>query len=155
MAQISLNISSSDGSSFVIHDYKPAHGLISILIDTNLPSGTPYARDWVMIHGTDADLREFARRISAAFPLDEQQARKQAVEWLSQYRGRVDTFPPDEQADEREEPAPHDDHEYAAWLVGMFRRSGQPREDADEREESAREDAEQNETGAMRCPPRE
>ena len=79
MAQISLNISSSDGSSFVIHDYKPAHGLISILIDTNLQSGTPYARDWVMIHGTDADLREFARRISAAFP-PEPQAREEAEE---------------------------------------------------------------------------
>ena len=101
MAQISLNISSSDGSSFVIHYYKPA-GLISIRIDTNLPSGTPYALDWVMIHGTDADLREFARRISAAFP-----------------------------------PEP------------------QAREETDEREESAREDAEQYETGAMRCPPRE
>jgi len=101
MAQISLNISSSDGSSFVIHYYKPA-GLISIRIDTNLPSGTPYALDWVTIHGTDADLREFARRISAAFP-----------------------------------PEP------------------QAREETDEREESAREDAEQYETGAMRCPPRE
>ena len=101
MAQISLNISSSDGSSFVIHYYKPA-GLISIRIDTNLPSGTPYALDWVTIHGTDADLREFARRISAAFP-----------------------------------PEP------------------QAREETDEREESSREDAEQYETGAMRCPPRE
>jgi hypothetical protein len=80
MAQISLNISSSDGCSVVIHDYKPAHGLISIRIDTNLPSGTPYALDWVMIHGTDADLREFARRISAAFPPDEQQAREDADE---------------------------------------------------------------------------
>ena len=80
MAQISLSISSEYKSSFVIHDYKPAHGLISILIDTNLPSGTPYARDWVMIHGTDADLREFARRISAAFPPDEQQAREDADE---------------------------------------------------------------------------
>jgi hypothetical protein len=103
MAQISLSISSEYESSFVIQDYKSAHGLISILIETNLPGGTPYTRDWVLIHGTDADLREFARRISAAFPPDEQQAR----------------------------------------------------EETDEREESAREDAEQYETGAMRCPPRE
>jgi len=102
MAQISLSISSEYESSFVIQDYKPAHGLISILIETNLPGGTPYTRDWVLIHGTDADLREFARRISAAFP-----------------------------------PEP------------------QAREETDEREESAREDAEQYETGAMRCPPRE
>ena len=102
MAQISLSISSEYESSFVIQDYKSAHGLISILIETNLAGGNPYALDWVMIHGTDADLREFARRISAAFP-----------------------------------PEP------------------QAREETDEREESAREDAEQYETGAMRCPPRE
>lgn len=102
MAQISLSISSKYESSFQVGTYKPEHGLLAIQINTNLAGDIFFAHDCVMIHGAERDLREFARRISAAFP-----------------------------------PEP------------------QAREQTDEREESAREDAEQYETGAMRCPPRE
>jgi hypothetical protein len=103
MAQISISISSEYESRFEIQDYEPGNGLLSVLIHTNLPGDgenrrNPYAHDWVHIHGTDADLREFARKISAAL----------------------------EESDKREES-----------------------------EESAHELDEQNETGAMRCPPRE
>ena len=103
MAQISISISSKHESRFEVQDYSPGDGLLCIIIHTNLPGynenhRNPYGRDWLLIHGTDADLREFARKISAAL----------------------------EESDKREES-----------------------------EESAHELDEQNETGAMRCPPRE
>jgi hypothetical protein len=103
MAQISISISSEYESSLEVGDYEPGNGVLSVLIRTNLPGDgknrrNPYARDWLTIHGTDADLREFSRKIAAAL----------------------------EEAVEREES-----------------------------EESAHELDEQNETGAMRCPPRE
>ena len=71
MAQISISISSEYESSFEVGDYEPGNGLLSIMICTNLPGDgknrrNPYARDWLTIHGTDADLREFSRKIAAA-----------------------------------------------------------------------------------------
>jgi hypothetical protein len=111
MAQISISISSEYESSLEVGDYEPGNGVLSVLIRTNLPGDgknrrNPYARDWLTIHGTDADLREFSRKIAAT---------------LEEARGK-------------------------AWHGTVER---------EESEEFAHELAEQNDTGEMRCPPRE
>lgn len=74
MAAISLSVSTSYGSTIDVS--RVEHEAMSIEINTNLnpcrPGWEPIPahRDWVMIHGTIADIRLLVQKMLAALPAE-------------------------------------------------------------------------------------